>query len=137
MDFADDEDGETMKLFELEEANALLPAVRPILKTIKRSYRQLQKMETESKLAASDAAVTGGGGMPDGSLYCRALLSMAEQTSALESLGVQIKDYARGLIDFPSLREGRVVLLCWLYDESEQIEWWHELDGGFAGRQPI
>jgi hypothetical protein len=126
-----------MKLFELEEANALLPAVRPIIKTIKRSYRQLQTMDAAAKLAASDAAATGGGGMPDGEFYCRALLSMAEQTSVLEGLGVQIKDYARGLIDFPSLREGRVVLLCWLYDESEQIEWWHELDAGFAGRQPI
>jgi hypothetical protein len=129
--------GEVMKLFKLEEANALIPMVRPILAIIKRSYRQMQTMEAEAKLAASDAALTGGGGMPHGGRYCQALLSMAEQTANLESLGVQIKDYGRGLIDFPSLREGRVVLLCWLHNESDQIEWWHELDAGFAGRQRI
>jgi hypothetical protein len=55
----------------------------------------------------------------------------------LESLGVQLKDYSQGLIDFPSMRDGRVVLLCWKADEGDQLEWWHDLETGFAGRQPL
>ena len=49
----------------------------------------------------------------------------------------ELKDYGRGLIDFPSLREGRVVLLCWQMGEGDQLEWWHEVEAGFAGRQPL
>jgi hypothetical protein len=41
------------------------------------------------------------------------------------------------LIDFPAMRDGRVVLLCWQLGEGEKIEWWHEVEEGFAGRQPL
>jgi hypothetical protein len=54
----------------------------------------------------------------------------------LNELGVQVKDLDIGLIDFPSLRDGDEILLCWRLGEGD-IAWWHTLDGGFAGRQPI
>ena len=57
--------------------------------------------------------------------------------SNLEGMGVQLKDFERGLIDFPSLRDGRVVLLCWQLDEGDELEWWHDIDAGFAGRTPL
>nr|MBA3805693.1 DUF2203 domain-containing protein [Acidobacteriota bacterium] len=79
----------------------------------------------------------GGGGMPDGPKYVALLIELTTHTSEIETLGVQLKDYTRGLIDFPSLRDGRVVLLCWQLGEGEQIEWWHDVETGFAGRQPL
>ena len=48
----------------------------------------------------------------------------------LDELGVQLKDFERGLIDFPSLRDGRVVLLCWQLGEGDELEWWHDVDAG-------
>jgi hypothetical protein len=62
---------------------------------------------------------------------------LADQAGRLEALGVQLKDYGRGLIDFPSLREGRDVLLCWQMGEGDQLEWWHDTEAGFAGRRPL
>jgi hypothetical protein len=50
--------------------------------------------------------------------------------------GIELKDIDRGLIDFPSPREGRVVYLCWRLGER-RIRYWHEVDAGFAGRQPL
>ena len=50
---------------------------------------------------------------------------------------MQLKDFTRGLVDFPSLRDGRVVLLCWQLDEGDTVEWWHDVDAGFAGRTPL
>jgi hypothetical protein len=125
-----------MKIFSLEEANALLPAVRRILITIQRAHRRLLSFQEAAKHAA-EGAEFGGGGMPDGARYINVLLELSSRVSELDALGVQLKDYERGLIDFPSLREGRVVLLCWLLGEGDQIEWWHDVEAGFAGRQPI
>lgn len=125
-----------MKLFTLEEANSLLPSVRPIVKSIQRSHRRLSSFQRTAKRAAA-AAENGGGGMPRGSQYARLLIELSLATGQLESLGVQLKDYAHGLIDFPSMRDGRVVLLCWKADEGDQLEWWHDVEAGFAGRQPL
>jgi hypothetical protein len=125
-----------MKFFSLEEANALLPSVRGILLRIQRAHGRILFYQDAAKHAA-DGAEQGGGGMPDGSLYVAHLIELSTHTSELEALGIQVKDYARGLIDFPSLRDGRVVLLCWQMGEGDQIEWWHDLETGFAGRQPL
>lgn len=125
-----------MKLFNLEEANALIPTVRPILTAIRKHSRTLQHLSAEVG-AASESASSGGGLTRGGQQYCEAMLGLAARAAELEALGIQLKDYGRGLIDFPTLREGRIVLLCWHLGESERIEWWHELDAGFAGRQPI
>jgi hypothetical protein len=54
----------------------------------------------------------------------------------LRQIGCELKGVEQGLIDFPALREGRVVYLCWQYDEPE-VAFWHEVDAGFAGRQPL
>ena len=75
--------------------------------------------------------------MPDGPLYVSLLIELLSGAGELETLGVQLKDQTRGLIDFPSLRDGRVVLLCWHLGEGDQIEWWHDIEAGFAGRQPL
>ena len=125
-----------MKLFTIEEANSLLPSVRPIVKSIQRSHRRLASFQTTAKHAA-EGAEHGGGGMAQGSKYARLLVDLSLGAGQLESLGVQLKDYSQGLIDFPSMRDGRVVLLCWKADEGDQLEWWHDLEAGFGGRQPL
>lgn len=125
-----------MKIFSIEEANALLPTVRRILVSIKRAYGRLVSFQEAAKHAAEGAEM-GGGGMPDGSRYIALLLELSSHTSEIEALGVQLKDYQRGLIDFPSLRDGRVVLLCWHLGEGDRVEWWHDVEAGFAGRQPL
>jgi len=92
--------------------------------------------ETTAKRAAAGAE-SGGGGMAQGPRYASLLVELSVGAGELESLGVQLKDYSQGLIDFPSMREGRVVLLCWKADEGDQLEWWHDLEAGFGGRQPL
>ena len=125
-----------MKLFTVEEANSLLPSVRRIVKTIQRSHRQLLSFQAAARKAA-EGAEHGGGGTNVGAQYAQLLTKLSIGANQLESMGVQLKDYERGLIDFPSMRDGRVVLLCWQAGEGNQLEWWHDLEAGFAGRQPL
>jgi hypothetical protein len=125
-----------MKLFTVEEANALLPSVRPIVKSIQRSHRRLVSFQDSASHAAAGAE-QGGGGMENGPRYARLLIDLSSYTARLEGLGIQLKDYHQGLIDFPSMRDGRVVLLCWKADEGDEVEWWHDVESGFAGRQPL
>jgi hypothetical protein len=125
-----------MKLFTIEEANALLPSVREILKRIQRSRRRLATYRRQAK-AAADGAEQGGGGMEGGALYATFLNNFTTEMAELEALGVQLKDFERGLVDFPSLRDGRVVLLCWQLGEGDELEWWHDMEAGFGGRTPL
>ncbi len=125
-----------MKLFSIEEANALLPTVQRIVRRIQKTHRQIISYQDEAKRAGENAQ-SGGGGIPDGARYVALLFELATSTGELEAIGVQLKDFARGLIDFPSLREGRIVLLCWQLGEGDQLEWWHDVETGFAGRQPL
>jgi hypothetical protein len=125
-----------MKLFTIQEANALLPSVRTIVGKIQQAHRRVAQYRDEAKQAA-EAAEKGGGGTSVGVAYAVALTELTSQIAQLEILGVQLKDFERGLVDFPSLRDGRVVLLCWQMGEGDELEWWHDVDTGFAGRTPL
>jgi len=125
-----------MKIFTVQEANALIPNVRNILARIQQAYKNVSRYRTEARKAA-DGAEQGGGGMLEGVAYAKLLTKFTALLTDLEGLGVQLKDYERGLVDFPSLREGRVVLLCWQLGEGDELEWWHDVDAGFAGRTPL
>lgn len=125
-----------MKIFTVQEANALLPNVRAILSKIQRAHRRLSRYRADAK-KASEAAEQGGGGIPNGIAYAAILTELTLQLAELEGLGVQLKDFDRGLVDFPSLRDGKVVLLCWQLGEGDELEWWHDVDAGFAGRTPL
>src|SRR3989442_616603 len=125
-----------MKTFTVEEANALLPTVSVILEKIQHAHKRLL-LYKESASKAATSAEQGGGGMPEGVHYAALLTELTLLMGELEALGVQLKDFERGLIDFPSLREGRIVLLCWQIGEGDELKWWHDIDAGFAGRMPI
>ena len=124
-----------MKLFTPEEANALLPEIRKKLLRIQSLYAAVGEMREQAAAAASASAF--GGGMEGGSGYVQSLYEIGKITTEINSAGVQLKDYSRGLIDFPSRRGDRIVLLCWQLGEGDEIEWWHDTEAGFAGRQPL
>jgi hypothetical protein len=125
-----------MKIFSVEEANSLLPAVRRLVRKIQRAHTQIISQQSAAK-QASEFAEHGGGGISNGIAYASHLMDMTALVGELEALGVQLKDFRRGLIDFPSLRDGRVVLLCWQLGEGDRLEWWHDVDAGFTGRTPL
>ena len=125
-----------MKLFTLDEANKLLPVVRPKLEKIKARYAAIAEMRESAKAAAMSAQF-GGGGMEGGTNYVKSLYEIGKLTTEFHELGIQLKDYTRGLIDFPTMRGGNIVLLCWQLGEGDEIKWWHDTEAGFAGRQPI
>jgi len=129
-------DESEIKLFTVEEANALLPSVRKIVSRIQRTHKALSRYRNAAKKAA-EAAEHGGGGIAEGVHYATVLSELTLALADLEALGVQLKDFERGLVDFPSLRDGRMVLLCWQMGEGDEVEWWHDLDAGFGGRTPL
>ncbi|HUJ11905.1 MAG TPA: DUF2203 domain-containing protein [Verrucomicrobiae bacterium] len=122
------------KHFTLEEARALLPELRRIFQDVHRRRDAAQKTDAElgEKLKKTGAEV--GGRKVSGLLM--EMLQLDRQLRRLQETGVQIKDLDRGLVDFPHIREGREVFLCWELDE-EDIEFWHDLDAGYAGREKL
>jgi len=124
-----------VKLFSIDEANELIPDVAKKLQNIQRLYARIDGLRADARSA--EEASNLGGGMVGGTGYVRSLYEIGKLTTELHGDGIQLKDYSRGLIDFPCMRDGRVVLLCWQLGEPEHVEWWHEIEAGFAGRQPL
>jgi hypothetical protein len=130
----DDED-QGIRVFTLGEARSLIPRLRSLLSRVIREREALLDMRVEIDLAREKAS-EGGGGSPLGSKYLAHLIAFSEAVQEIEYLGVHLKDFQTGLVDFPYDRDGHIVYLCWKPDE-DKIEWWHETDSGFAGRQPL
>ncbi len=103
---------------------------------IKARYKNNASFRDPVKLAATAGVESGGGGLAGGTNYVKSLYKIGKLTTELYEIGVQLKDYSRGLIDFPSLRNGQIILLCWQLGERDRIEWWHETETGLAGRKP-
>lgn len=122
------------KHFTLEEARALLPALRQILQD---AHLRRDRVSKAYEKLAELIEKTGGdlGGEPVTSMLMD-LVQMNEQVRRIHSMGIQIKDLDRGLVDFPHLRDGREVFLCWELDEDD-IEFWHDLDTGYGGRERL
>jgi hypothetical protein len=93
-------------------------------------------MADRERAARLRAAAEGNGGGADGRVFADAALRFTHGLAQLDWWGVIVRDLDTGICDFPALREGREVYLCWRVGE-ERIGWWHEIDGGFAGRQPL
>jgi hypothetical protein len=124
-----------MKLFTVDEANELLPGLKPKLVGIQALYERVDSLRDQARLAADASGF--GGGMEGGTAYVDALYRIGKLTTEIVGIGVELKDPRRGLIDFPSQRGARVVLLCWQLGEGDSIKWYHEIETGFAGRLPI
>ncbi len=126
---------ESRKVFTLNEAQSLLPELRPRLAEMRDAWEEVRPYREEARRLAGRLD-QGGATMPGAGEYLRISRKLAKQMSYFEKSGVEIKDIATGLVDFPSIRDGRVVCLCWRMNE-ETITHWHETDAGIAGRRPI
>ena len=134
---------EDKRHFSVEEANALIPGleirfakVMQLRAQLRAAYEELERVgeppdaETMSRSDGTPEVRRARGRF-------RALMeALGEELEAIEQTGVTVKDLDIGLCDFLGLREGREVWLCWQYGEK-QIRFWHDLDAGFSGRQPI
>ena len=137
----DDDTRVADRIFTPEEANALLPEVRPIVEEMVRERRELNAaQERQEEL---EATIRGNGGdiepsrvgELEGEVQSHAA-AIAACLHRIHDLGVQVKDLDTGLVDFPAEREGEIVLLCWQLGEDE-IAYWHRVEDGFAGRRPL
>jgi hypothetical protein len=127
--------------FTVEEANALLATVRPIVARMVGHRRALAVATVRHARIASKIAGNGGGVDPHEIDELQAKLeaeaaAVVRSVEELQRLGVQVKDLDEGLIDFPALRGDEEVLLCWRLGE-EEIAFWHTVEEGFAGRRPL
>ena len=67
----------------------------------------------------------------------RPLVELSRAAGELEAVDIVVRDFERGLVDFPALRDGEEVYLCWLVDEEQEIGFWHAPEAGFAGRRVL
>jgi hypothetical protein len=129
------------RLFTLDEANAAVAKLRPI---VERAVAHRHKLaEAQRQQAALVLQIGGNGGDLQPSDLREAVEAIQREAAALtecveqiDAAGAQIKSLEEGLLDFPSLRDDEVVLLCWKLGEDE-IAYWHGVDEGFAGRKPL
>lgn len=122
------------KYFTLSEANEALKIIRPLIDDVQAIREKILANQPEAWPAVEKSAGNGGN---------KALSRLVDDFEKLDGLihqildtGVQVKDINAGLLDFSAMRNGREVYLCWQYGE-EDIAFWHEIDAGYAGRQPI
>jgi hypothetical protein len=121
------------KHYTIAEARALLPTIREWLKEAQQARRRLES--SDSRLTQ----ILEGGHDAGGELVHDMVRLLAKMNSVLKefcSREIDVKDLDRGLLDFPSIMAGREVFLCWEQDE-EDIEFWHDLDAGYAGRERL
>jgi hypothetical protein len=119
--------------YTLEEANAALEWVGATIVELRSAREGLSDEETREALA--EAGPQNGGGDP-GRVVSEAFLQLRAALTRLQEAEVVLRDLDRGLIDFPSIRDDREVYLCWLEGE-DQIGYWHDLEAGYAGREPL
>jgi hypothetical protein len=129
------------RFFTPAQANAALPYVRAIVQDITRLAQELRsRHERLRRLKAGRQGTLGDAHQEEldqaEAEFERDQERMQEFEQELRQIGVELKDYVTGLIDFPSLRDGRTVYLCWQLGEPE-VAHWHELEAGFAGRQKL
>ncbi|MBV6522287.1 MAG: hypothetical protein MNPFHGCM_02433 [Gemmatimonadaceae bacterium] len=126
------------RTFTVDQANRMLPLVERIVRDIVTHHERWQQVVGEFELANLPGTVQGS------AERALRLQEDAERLAAdiqgfvgeLEELGVEFKSFDLGLVDFPSIRDGRAVLLCWKLNEPA-VAHWHEISDGFSGRQPL
>jgi hypothetical protein len=125
---------EETKTFTVSEARAALPHLRSLLAELQGERTALLRLHPQINRARARAEQNGGS--PYGELYLTHAFAFATVLESIEETGAIIKDFNAGLVDFPHEHEGRIVYLCWKLGEDD-LAWWHEIEDGFAGRQPI
>ena len=122
------------KYFTVEEANTLIPQLLVDIPYLQELMESLTQKYPDVKKAREKAHLNGGS--MQGIDYINCVYKINCLTEQLESKGCILKGIKYGLVDFLSLRDGKEVYLCWKMPE-QQIEYWHGINAGFSGRQPI
>lgn len=120
--------------FTVEEANAALTIIRPLMDEIQLIREDV--LETQPEVWPVLQKAAGNGGSRAASLLAQNFERLDALVHQILDMGVLLKDINTGLLDFPSWRDDHEVYLCWRHGE-ERIEYWHEIDAGFAGREPL
>jgi hypothetical protein len=119
--------------YTVEEANAALAWVKETIGALRTAREGLS--DEEAREALAEAGPQNGGGDP-GRVVSEAFVQLRDALARLHDAEVVLRDLDRGLVDFPSIRDDREVYLCWVEGEDE-IGYWHDLEAGFAGREPL
>lgn len=120
--------------FTLAEANAALQILKPLIEKIQVIRKNILTQKPEVWPVVEKAA--GNGGSKAASLLMLDFEQLDQCVHQIQEAGVILKDINLGLLDFSAWREDHEVYLCWKYGE-QKIEYWHEIEAGFAGRRPI
>ena len=121
------------KHYTREDARALLPQIREWLAELNRLRAEMERYDKRLSGLNAEGQDTGGETVNN---WIRALAGMQTILAAFQHRQIFIKDLARGLVDFPAILGGKEVFLCWESDE-EDIEFWHDLETGFSGREKL
>ncbi len=124
----------TKRFFTLEEARQILPLIRELMQKMMVMVGTLEEAQHHVKELAQKGEMNTGSSV--GTRYIEGLAQISECVAAIQETGCIVKSIDEGLVDFPYMREGREVYLCWKHGESD-ICYWHEVDAGFAGRTPL
>ena len=122
------------KLFSLDEASRLLEQIRPWMDEILTIHKQI--MDSQPELWPAMERAAGNGGSPVLSRMTDKFDRLDHLLHQIQATGAVVKDLTQGLLDFPAMRGEQEVYLCWKHGETS-IEFWHDQESGFAGRQPI
>lgn len=131
-----------MKMFTLDEAQSLLPVLESLLKRAIEGKRLAE--EKDESLQELRQRIFLSGGMQVNVVTVARLRAEIDKfvqqakdaVAEIDSIGVQVKDLETGLLDFPCMVDGEIVLLCWKMGES-RIDFWHTVEAGFRGRKPL
>jgi hypothetical protein len=121
------------RFYSVDEANGLIPKLKPLLERIRKTQDELAKDKTVA--AVREKAAQNGGGLP-GRQLSTLTKTLEADLRQLDEWGIVLRDPSIGLIDFLHKREGETVFLCWKLGEA-RVEWWHPLETGIAGRQRL
>jgi hypothetical protein len=120
--------------FTVQEANDRLREIRPLMEEIQAIRATILKRQPE--IWPLVESVAGNGGSKQASQLVKEFERLDRLVHLIQEKGATFKDLNLGLIDFPAWREDHEVCLCWKYGEMD-LAYWHEIEAGFAGRQPI
>lgn len=121
------------KHYRREEAEALLPQIRHWLQRLNELRREVERAEKRITSMMQPSHDVGGDLV---NRWIRTLAEMQELLGDFQRRDIQIKDLERGLLDFPAIIGGKEVFLCWEQDE-DKVEFWHDLDTGYGGRERL
>jgi hypothetical protein len=126
------------RLFSLAEAREMMPALREAMRELQRDKKTLDRLRRQLRELTPAMRGNGHAGEPrelEERIH-QQLTGLRKGLEAIGDAGVMVKDIDMGLVDFPSERDGHTVYLCWMIEEPD-ILFWHPIDGGYGGRQPL